>query len=439
MPILSIIIDKIAIFTPIIIDTMDKTLIKRLIVEYQRLPQEINFIKRDIALSNNLNYVLVGLRRSGKSYLLYQKINDLIADGHSRDEILLLNFEDERLLGIQLNDLDMILECYAEMYPHKPIVFLDELQVVAGWEHFARRLADQKYRVYITGSNAKMLSTEIAGSLGGRFMVKRIFPYSFREFLNAHGIQPEANWINSPQRHEIAREFTGYFQFGGLPELSDVEPPIRRQWLQNLFDKIFFGDILLRYNIRNASAVKILVKKLAESVKQPSSFTRLANIMSTVGAKISSETVADYLSYAKDSCLIFEIENYAAKIAERASNKKYYFADNGLLNLFLFDPTTSLLENIVALTLNQTGKETCFYHNGIEVGFLLWEDAHAIQVCYSMHKESTRNREIAALTALAQAMPLKQMTIVTYDEKESIETPAGIIEVIPVYEWMLRP
>ena len=111
MPILSIIIDKIAIFTPIIIDTMDKTLIKRLIVEYQRLPQEINFIKRDIALSNNLNYVLVGLRRSGKSYLLYQKINDLIADGHSRDEILLLNFEDERLLGIQLNDLDMILEC----------------------------------------------------------------------------------------------------------------------------------------------------------------------------------------------------------------------------------------------------------------------------------------------------------------------------------------
>ncbi len=113
MPILSIIIDKIAIFTPIIIDTMDKTLIKRLIVEYQRLPQEINFIKRDIALSNNLNYVLVGLRRSGKSYLLYQKINDLIADGHSRDEILLLNFEDERLLGIQLNDLDMILECYA--------------------------------------------------------------------------------------------------------------------------------------------------------------------------------------------------------------------------------------------------------------------------------------------------------------------------------------
>ena len=169
MPILSIIIDKIVIFTPIIIDTMDKTLIKRLIVEYQRLPQEINFIKRDIALSNNLNYVLVGLRRSGKSYLLYQKINDLIADGHSRDEILLLNFEDERLLGIQLNDLDMILECYAEMYPHKPIVFLDELQVVAGWEHFARRLADQKYRVYITGSNAKMLSTEIAGSLGGRF------------------------------------------------------------------------------------------------------------------------------------------------------------------------------------------------------------------------------------------------------------------------------
>ncbi len=93
----------------------------------------------------------------------------------------------------------------------------------------------------------------------------------------------------------------------------------------------------------------------------------------------------------------------------------------------------------MALTLNQTGKETCFYHNNIEVDFLLWEDAHAIQVCDSMHKESTRNREIAALTALAQAMPLKQMTIVTYDEKESIETPAGIIEVIPVYEWMLRP
>ena len=394
-------------------------------------------MNRSIRLSDGLNYVLVGLRRSGKSYILYQKFNALIANGHSADEMLLLNFEDERLAGIKIDELNTILDCYGELYPHKPILFLDEIQVVEGWEHFARRLADQKYRVYITGSNAKMLGTEIAGTLGGRYMVQPVYPYSFSEFLNANGLPPEKNWEYTPQRLAIARLFEQFFRFGGLPELTDVETPLKRQWLQNLFDKIFFGDILLRYNIRNTAAVEILIKKLAESVKQPSSFTRLANIMSTVGTKISSETVTDYISYAKESCMIFEIENYAAKLAERTSNKKYYFIDNGLLNLFLFDPATSLLENMVASTLFRTGKEICYYHNGVEVDFLLWEDGHALQVCYSMQQPETRSREINALVTLAKKMPLTRMTIVTYSDRETIDTPAGQIHVIPAPEWLL--
>ena len=168
---------------------MEKNLLKRLIAEYQQIVTKVELTQRDICLSDNLNYVLVGLRRAGKSYLLYQQIRHLIGKGHSAEEFLYINFEDDRLLGMTLQDLDTIKVCYEEMYPHKPIFFLDEIQNIDGWEHFARRLADQQYRVYITGSNARMLSMEMAGTLGGRYMVQTVFPYSFKEYLMASGVK----------------------------------------------------------------------------------------------------------------------------------------------------------------------------------------------------------------------------------------------------------
>lgn len=417
---------------------MEKDLLKRLIVEYQQLGTKAYLNRRDISLSDEANYVLVGLRRAGKSYLLYQKIQELISKGHSAEEILYFNFEDDRLVGLSLQDLDDIKLCYEELFSTTPIFFLDEIQNVEGWELFARRLADQKYRVYITGSNARMLSMEIAGRLGGRYMVQNVYPYSFKEYLAASGVVLQKNWVYSSQRSAVVRFFELYFRYGGLPEVQPVETAMKRQWVNNLYNKIFFGDILARFSVRNTMVLRVLVRKLAESVKQPCSFTRLANVVSSSGVKTRVETIIDYLEYAEESCLIFSVENYAAKIVEKISHKKYYFMDNGLLNLFLFDPETSLLENMVAVRLRSKYTDVCFFNDGFEVDFYLWEHGVAIQVSYSLTDADTRNREIDGLCKLAKRHEVRRMLILTKHESESIEADGHTIEVLPVWQWLLE-
>lgn len=156
---------------------IDKNTIKLIIAENQQFISKVKLFKREYSFEKNLNYVLVGLRRAGKSYLLYERIQQLMKEGHSEEEFLYFNFEDDRLLNIQVSDLNTILTSYQEMFDYKPFIFLDEIQIIDGWEKFARRLADQNYHVYITGSNAKMLSSEIATTLGGRFQIKEVFPY----------------------------------------------------------------------------------------------------------------------------------------------------------------------------------------------------------------------------------------------------------------------
>lgn len=416
---------------------MDKNVIKTLIIEYQLFTSKIELIERDIHLSPQLNYVLVGLRRAGKSFLMYQRIQQLLKEGHKEEEILYFNFEDDRLVNLTVEDLDLIKVCYEELYPHRPIFFLDEIQVVGHWEKFARRLADQKYRVYITGSNAKMLSSEIATTLGGRFIIQDVYPYSFAEYLKANQMTLSPMWYFK-NRTEIVRSFPEYFYYGGLPELELVEGMEKRQWLSNLFNKIFFGDLITRYSIRNDLAMKVLIRKLAESVKQPSSFNRLTNIVSSTGAKVSTDTIIDYLEFLQATWLIFSIENYASKLAEKVSNRKYYFVDNGLLNLFLIDPVTSLLENLVAISLKKKyGEELYFYQQNIEVDFYIPAASLAVQVSYSLKEEETRRRETAALLKIAAAMKTNTLLLITYDEEETIMEGGQEITVIPIWKWLL--
>jgi predicted AAA+ superfamily ATPase len=415
---------------------VDKDLIKLLIAEYQREAANVQLIERDYEMEDGLNYVFVGLRRAGKSYLMFRQIQNVLKKGHSIDEILYFNFEDDRLAVLETADLDLIKICYEEMYDHKPLFFLDEIQIVPGWEKFARRLADQKYRVCITGSNAKMLSSEIATTLGGRYMIRNVYPFSFKEFLISKGIDMSDKNAIFRFRPEINKAFELYFRFGGLPETLIVEN--KREWLSNLYQKVFFGDLISRYQIRNDFALRVLIRKLAESVKQPSSFNRLANVVSASGKKISTDTVIDYLSYLKESWMIFPIENFAAKLAEKETNKKYYFIDNGILNLFLFDPQTSLLENLVAIQLRRLyGEEVYFYHNGVEVDFYIPEIQLAIQVCYNLSVAETRKREINALLQLAKRMEVKKMLIISKAEEDRVSENEIKIEVIPIWKWLL--
>jgi len=415
---------------------ISKDSIKLLISEYQREVLNVQLIERIYKIEDNLNYVFVGLRRSGKSYLMYQQIQRLLKSGYSVNEILYFNFEDDRLTTLEVADLDLIKICYEEMYDHKPLFFLDEIQVVSGWEKFARRLADQGYRVFITGSNAKMLSNEIATTLGGRYMIKNVYPLSFKEYLVVSGI--DVNDKNATYRFskEIKKLFDVYFQFGGLPEVVKVGG--KREWLSNLYQKVFFGDLISRYKIRNDFSLRVLIRKLAESVKQSTSFNRLANVVSASGRKISTDTIIDYFGYLKEAWLIFSVENIAAKLADKESNKKYYFVDNGLLNLFLLDPQTSLLENLVAIQLRRLyGEDVYFYHNGIEVDFYVAENQMAIQACYSLHDIETRKREINALAQLAKRMEIKKMLIITRDEERTISENGLNIEVVSIWKWLL--
>lgn len=283
-----------------------------------------------------------------------------------------------------------------------------------------------------------MLSSEIATTLGGRFIVQNVYPFSFREYLKANDITVDSAWYFK-NRTEIVRSFSGYFNYGGLPELELIEGEEKRQWLSNLFNKIFFGDVITRYSVRNDLAMKVLIRKLAESVKQPSSFNRLSNIVSSTGAKTTTDTIIDYLEFLQATWLIFSIENYSSKLAEKVSNRKYYFIDNGLLNLFLIDPATSLLENLVAITLKKKYEEELyFYHQNIEVDFYIPMRKLAVQVSYSLKEEGTRKREVTALLKIASVMEVDKLLIITYDEEEVITEDGREIRVIPIWKWLLE-
>ena len=416
---------------------MDKELIKILIKENQQKIMKVSFVERLVDIEPNFNYVFVGLRRVGKTYLMYQQINNLIKNGHSIEEILFFNFEDDRIDKLELQDLDKIKKCYEEIYDHKPIFFLDEIQIIDRWEKFARRLADDKYRVYVSGSNAKMLSKEIASTLGGRFLIQDVFPFSFREYLLAKKIDIDAENVIYEKYYETIKLFENYFSEGGVPESMVADD--KRAYLSSLYQKIYLGDICSRYQIRNDAALNFLVKKLAENVKQPTSYTRLANIISSLGTRVAAATIIEYVNHIKDSWLVFSLENLNSRFVERETNKKYYFTDNGLLNLFLIDPNTSLLENLVAIQLHKKYKnEMYYYHNGVEVDFVVPDEKLAVQAAYSLADFDTRKREITALGKLAKQIELDNMLIITKDEEEIIKENGIEIQVIPAWKWLLN-
>lgn len=417
---------------------MTKDLIKVLISEYQHFVANVELTSRDIEFMEGQNYVLVGLRHAGKSYLMYQRIAEYISQGHSIEEILYFNFEDDRIDSLGIADLELIKNCYEEMYDHRPIFFLDEVQLVDGWEKFARRLADQKYHVYITGSNAKMLSSEIATTLGGRYIVQDVFPYSFVEYLKVHGIDITERNAEFKERKAIVKYADEYFHKGGLPETALMKNT--RQWLSGLFNKIFFGDLVARHSIRNDFALRVLVRKLAESIKQPISYSRMASIVSSAGKKLSTDSAIDYTQYMCESWMLLPYENIYGKLQDKEMNRKYYFIDNGILSLFLIDPNTSLLENIVAVNLRRKYGEECYFFNTpkAEVDFYVPEQSLAVQVSYSISDAETRKREVAGLMAIANYLNARDLVIVTKDDEETINVMGKKIDVIPLWKWLLR-
>lgn len=416
--------------------SMNKELFRSIISESQEYVGDIELIERHAILEDNGNYVFVGVRQAGKSYLLYQKIQEALSKGTQMSDIVYINFDDERLLGMTSDDFDLILQAYYSMYDGKPVFFFDEIQNVEGWPNFARRLANQKYQVYITGSNAKMLSRDLDTVLGGRYLDVYIIPFSFNEYLKAVGVEIGKAWQYGRKANEIQRHFKTYFEWGGFPELVRFKE--KRVWLNSLFNRIYFNDLVVRHKIKNEAALHMCIRRLAECVKQPCSLNRLCNLIKSTGTQCSTSTVMDYVRYLQESCILISIDNYASKFVEKETVKKHYLIDNGILHLFLNDPETSLLENMCAIHLFKKYQSGLYYYNrNVEVDFFVPDEALAIQVSYNIQDEETRKREVNALIALNKLHPLKSANIITYDDEETIETDGLGIEVIPLWKWLL--
>ena len=416
-------------------DKINISLLQRLLIENQEAIQKIELSERELALEDKGNYVFVGPRQAGKTFCMFQIIKGYIKK-YSAKKILYINFEDDRLLTFSAEHFQLIIDAYKSLFKETPVLFLDEIQIIDGWEKFARRLADSKeYRVFITGSNAKMLSKEIATTLGGRYLIKHIYPFSFAEYLTANKIKLKEYWQHSGKRYEIRRKFEDYFKFGGFPELLHFKE--KRIWLENLYQKVFYGDLVARYKIRNDFALKLLIKKMAESIHNGVSFNRMKNIIQSTGTPIGVSTVIEYAGFLEESFLVFSVKNYLAKMAESENQKKYYFMDNGFVTLMQISPETMLLENLVAITLKkQYGDEFYFARDDVETDFYIPKIKMLIQAVYNLSAQ-TEERELASMLKIQQKVKAKTLLLITLDEEKTIEFKGEKIQCIPVWKWVL--
>lgn len=414
----------------------------QILLDNQKDVEQYTVFPRQYDLDSFPLQVFVGVRRSGKSFLLFQKMHQMLNEGFSWADMLYLDFEDTRLEGFTSADFNLILECHQEMYGKRPVLFFDEMQNIDGWQKFARNLADKKYGVYITGSNAKMLSKEIMATLGGRYLPKEVYPFSFREYLAYMNVPfDELSLTATESKGRFMNAYREYFTWGGLPE--SIHLPVKRNYLSSVYQKIYLGDIVQRNGISNPRLLQLMLKKMAESVMQPISYNRISRLLSSVSGKISVPTVSNYVSFSEDAWLLLRVRNIASAFAEKESVCKYYFIDNGLLSLQLLDCESILLENMVALSLfrkyghDKDNERVFFYNANVEVDFYVPDDELAVQVSYSINDPETLRRESEALGKLPQIYPSRRRVIITYDEEGSLDDTYGTIEIVPAWKWLL--
>lgn len=419
---------------------MNHNIIRRVVTDIQTDIQTVELLRRNIVLEDSANYILTGVRRAGKSMILYQRALDLIREGADWNQIFYVNFEDDRLAEFTKEDFDDLAECAHEMTDRKIFWFFDEIQIVENWQKFARRLADQHERVYITGSNSKMLSAEMASQLGGRYLTVNVMPFSFTEVLDYKGIPYDLRALSgSASAGVLRREAHEYMQYGGLPESLHFNN--KRTYIHNVFDKVILGDIVMRYQIKNPFALRLLIKKIAETVMREVSYNKLANSIKSTGTRFSTDSAILYANYAEDANLLFRTENYFTGFSKKGRLSRFYFIDNGFLSLFLINKDSALLENIVADQLHRCFGNNIYYLKsavtGIDADFFVPQIRTVIQVTYSLNEESSE-REVSSLIRLAKTFSeADRYMIVTYEEEKEIQTDNTVIMVMPLYKFLI--
>lgn len=425
-----------------------KNIIKDIILENQvlRLPA---MIQRRLQLPLDLKMIisLVGSRRSGKTWLLLDSIKRLQANGLQKEKILFMNFEDERLI-FDTGSLDLIIQAYGELFPEIEFedvyVFFDEIQNVAGWEKFVRRIFDTKTRnIFITGSNSKYLSTEIATELRGRTISYNIYPLSFSEYLDFKHVERKLY----PQKNKstVIHYAEKFLTNGGFPETVSYENHIRLKILQEYFNVMIFRDIVERYQVSNIDALKYFIKKVFAGVTKPFSVNKAYNDLRSMGYKISNKYLYDYFNFCNDAFLCQSVNKFDfSEIKQAKSDKKTYIIDTGLLSAIEFSTSANsgkLLENLVFLEFLKAGKEIFYFRNQYECDFIIKEGNKftPCQVAWDLSDENTRERELKGLSEACNYLNIKTGIILCFDYEEEIYHNGLAIQVTPVYKYFLNP
>lgn len=404
--------------------------------------KKLNVVKRDIDIPLNSSKIvsLVGVRRSGKSYIFYQLINDL-RESVDVKNIIYINFEDDRLYGLESKDLTTLIDSYFEMFPQKReekiYLFLDEIQEVQGWEKFVRRVYDTlNVQIFITGSSAKMLSKEIATSLRGRTITYEVFPLSFREYLMFKNI--DINLYSSSSLSFIKNSFSSYLKEGGFPEIAlEENQNIKRRILRDYIDLIIYRDVIERYKIKNLSLLKYLIRYFFSNPATLVSFNKMYNELKSLGYKLTKDTLFEYFSYLNDAYVLFLTPIFRNSVKEEMRNpKKGFIVDNGFN--YIFDTSISndyskLYENLVFLYLRREFDEIYYLKEKQEVDFYLPQKETIINVSYDISSQATLKREIDALKEFMQKKTVKNAFLVTNDEEREIDG----IKVVPLWKLLV--
>jgi len=423
---------------------MNKTELKAVLIAQKREIEGIfkdNIIDREILessrkyMDSDMIKVVTGIRRCGKSVFSFQLLK-------GRD-FAYANFDDERLSGIRAEDLNDVLEVLHEIYGNFKCLFLDEMQNIEKWELFVNRCRRQGYNILLTGSNAKMLSKELAAHLTGRYIELELYPFSFREFLRYFGMKYSEEDFYLPEKiGEIKKRLGEYVERGGFPEVLRYGE-IRARYLTDLYSAIIGKDIITRYNIRHSKILKDMAAYLISNYGSFMSYNKLKNIFNIK----SVHTIENYVSYIEESYLIFQLFPFSFKVKEQLiSPKKIYAIDTGMINAVsskTFDNKSRLIENIVFMELKRLGKEIFYYKSKQqeEVDFVLKEGLKAkqlIQVCYSLDDEHTKKREIKALLKASEELKCKNLLVITWDYEGEEKIEKNKIIYKPLWKWLLE-